>query len=104
MIFWVSAYAIHEEVFFLSLGLLSVICGVVTMIVIVVMKPDFDYSIKPYNEYIIFEMSETDHRIIHKSFSIANKTRKQILLDDGTSRIEIAYNQEVLQFLDEIKK
>ena len=64
--------------------------------------PDFKYFIRVSNDWVIFEISEEDHRRIDRNFIIASQKRHYILLDDGFSRIHIAYNKEVLQFLNEI--
>ena len=69
-----------------------------------ILRPDDKYTIKLLNTDIIFEFSNDDRRIISKSFTIAKKTRNYIILDDGITRIKIAYNKEVLEFLEEIQK
>lgn len=64
--------------------------------------PDFKYFIRVSNDWVIFEISEEDHRRIDRNFIIASQKRHYIVLDDGFSRIRIAYNKKVLQFLNEI--
>lgn len=75
---------------------------VASIIVLSLVPPDFKYSINVTNDCIIFEMSKEDHRRLDKSFAIASKTRNYITLDDGFSRIRIAYNENVLKFLKQI--
>lgn len=83
--------------------ILILYCIVGILLTCIFLLPDFDYYIS-FNDYLItFEMSEDDHRVITRSFSIASQTRKKIVLDDGISRIKISYNKEVLEFLNEIK-
>lgn len=65
----------------------------------VVLPPDFKYLIKSEDDYIIFEMDEDDHRRINKNFCMVSKGRHYLVLDDGFSRIKIAYNKDVLNFL-----
>lgn len=64
--------------------------------------PDFKYFINVSRDWVIFEISEEDHRRIDRNFIISSKKKHYIVLDDGFSRIRIAYNKEVLQFLNEI--
>ena len=66
------------------------------------MPPDFEYFINVSKDWVFFEFSQEDHRMITKHFIISSKKRHYIVLDDGLSRICIAYNKEVLQFLKEI--
>lgn len=68
-----------------------------------ILRPDDKYTIKLLDTVIIFEFSNDDRRIISKSFTIAKKTRNHIILDDGFSRIKIAYNKKVLEFLEEVQ-
>lgn len=68
----------------------------------VTLPPNFKYIINVTNDCIIFEISQEDHRRIDKNFTIVNKGKHYMVLDDGISRIRIAYNKEVLQFLKEI--
>ena len=68
-------------------------------IAVVVLPPDFKYLIKSEDDYIIFEMDEDDHRRINKNFCMVSKGRHYLVLDDGFSRIKIAYNKDVLNFL-----
>ena len=75
---------------------------VATIIADSAMPPDFEYFINVSKDWVFFEFSQEDHRMIAKNFIISNKTRHYIILDDGLSRICIAYNKEVLQFLKEI--
>lgn len=67
-----------------------------------IIPPDFNYFIRVFDDRVIFEISEEDHRRINRNFVIVSKKRHHIVLDDGFSRICIAYNKEVLQFLNEI--
>lgn len=64
--------------------------------------PDFNYFIRVSNDWVIFEFSEENHRRIDKNFIISSQGIHYIVLDDGFSRMRIAYNKEVLQFLNEI--
>ena len=73
-------------------------------IALVTVPPDFKYFISVSNGWVIFEISEGDHRRIDRNFIITRPKRHYIVLDDGFSRIRIAYNKEVLQFLNEINK
>ncbi len=77
-------------------------CLVVLVIVTLTMPPDFQYCIRVSNDWVIFEISEKDHRRIDRNFIITSQKRRYIVLDDGFSRICIVYNKEVLQFLNEI--
>jgi len=77
-------------------------CFVAGIIAIFTLPPDFNYLINVTNDCIIFEMAEEDHRRIDKNFTIISKGKHYIVMDDGFSRICIAYNKEVLQFLNEI--
>lgn len=73
------------------------------LIVDLLILPDFKYYIKSDEDYIVFELADDDYRRINRNFSITVQTRKYITLDDGITRIKIAYNQYVLQFLKEIR-
>lgn len=66
--------------------------------------PDFKYFIMVSNDWVTFEISEEDHRRISRNFIIVSQKRHYIVLDDGSSRIRIAYNKEVLQFLNKINE
>ena len=66
--------------------------------------PDFNYTIRLSNDEVIFEFSDEDYRKINKNFSITRRTGRYIVLYDGVSRMRIPYNEEVIQFLNEIKK
>lgn len=84
-------------------GIIEGIIFVSWLISFSILPPDFNYLIKVDDTYIIFEMDEEDHRRINKNFTISIKTRRYMVLTDGVSRIKIAYNKEVLEFLEEIK-
>ena len=76
--------------------------SVALAIALFTVPPDFKYFIRVSNDWVIFEISEEDHRRIDRNFIIASQKRHYVVLDDGFSRIRIAYNKEVLQFLNEI--
>ena len=82
-----------------ELVLFLVVLGMLLLII----PPDFEYSIRVLDDSIVIENSEEDYRRIDKTFNIISKKRHYLVLDDGFSRIRIAYNKEVLQFLNEIK-
>lgn len=82
--------------------IIECIIPVLVLILFFISPPDFDYLINVGDTYIIFEMSEEDHRRINKNFTISIKTRQYLVLTDGVTRIKIAYNKEVLKFLNEI--
>lgn len=101
--FWV-AYLFGDTLppAFITLSVVMLILGLLVIIVDFALLPDFEYSIRVQNDIIIFEMDEEDHRRINKSFTIVSKDRKHLVISDGISRIRIAYNKEVLDFLNEI--
>jgi len=70
--------------------------------ILIVTPPDFEYFIRFSGDWVVFEFSDEDHRKIDKNFAIVSQKRHYIVLDDGFARIAIAYNKEVLQFLNEI--
>lgn len=78
--------------------------GVLFVLLKSIVPPDFKYFINIADDCIIFEMNENDHRRIGRDFKIVSKKMHYIILDDGFSRIRIAYNRKVLQFLEEINK
>lgn len=82
----------------------TLISGLFIYIISFILKPDFEYHIKKVDDYIIFDFSDDDCRKINKNFIISKRTRKYILLDDGTAKMKIAYNDKVIKFLEEIQK
>jgi len=87
----------------LILLLLCPLFVVVSLTVSLIMPPDFEYTIRLSNDGVIFEFFDEDYRKISKNFSIIRRTGRYIVLYDGFSRMRIPYNEEVIQFLDEIK-
>lgn len=79
--------------------------GLTTLIVIImaILPEDFNYSIRGLDSRIIFEMSKYDHRPLNYNFCIQEKNWYCMILDDGFSKIKIAYDKDVLKFLDEIQ-
>lgn len=84
-------------------GVSIVVFFILFFIIKYALPPDFEYYIRVQNDIIIFEFDEEDHWPINKSFTFVNKERKHLVLSDGTSRIQIAYNKKVLDFLNEIQ-
>ena len=80
-----------------------VIVMILLPIAFIAIPPDFDYVVRTEEDYIIFEISKEDHRVLKRSFTIIEERRNQIILYDGVSRIPIAYDQKLRKFLDEIK-
>lgn len=70
--------------------------------VMAILPEDFNYYIRTRDSRIIFEMSKYDHRPLNYNFCIS-KNWYCIILDDGFSKIKIAYDKDVLKFLDEIQ-
>ena len=84
------------------LTLLLIVVPIITLIVILVLPPDFEYNIKVEKHYLIFEISEDNKWCIKRPFTIRQKNKAHIIIDDGFSRMSIAYNNELLEFLKEI--
>lgn len=73
-------------------------------IILIVLPDNFSYWIKQDGDYIVFEMSETDHRRLLRTFSITNKNRKRIVLEDETGEILLTpYDSTVLEFLRQVR-
>jgi hypothetical protein len=64
--------------------------------------PMFDYYIKGFDTFVVFQFSENDRRTINKSYSIT-ETRKYLFLDDGYTRLKIAYNKDSKEFIESLK-
>lgn len=65
---------------------------------------DFSYIIYTCDDGIVLELSEEDRRILKRTFVEVHKTKKYVLLDDGIARMEIPYNNEVLEYLESLKE
>ena len=104
----IKKFIIHEDKLTptdAKILVIAVFIFVVCLIAIfIIVPPDFKYFINIADDCIIFEMNENDHRRIGRDFKIVSKKMHYIILDDGFSRIRIAYNRKVLQFLEEINK
>lgn len=66
-----------------------------------IMRPDFEYEIRLEKDSFIIIMKENDRRVFKKDIKLISRTRKYIILDDGTARISLPYNLEVLEFFSQ---
>lgn len=71
-------------------------------IIILFMPDDFEYVIKQNGDVILFEFGLDDVRVLKKNFHIFSQKKRYLILEDGNSRIKIAYNSAVLKFLKEL--
>lgn len=78
---------------------------VVYVIAQIFILPDFYYIIRPYRKHIVIEIltGDNDCRKLNRDFDIVKQTRKYIILEDGDATIKIAYNRELLKFLEGIR-
>lgn len=66
--------------------------------------PNFNYYVRAEKDYIIFELSETDHRpILRKYYEVSRKHGYMLLQDDIGAIISIPYSAEVLEFLKQVR-
>ena len=70
------------------------------------MRPDFDYNVevKEGLEFWVLEIDPENRLAIRRNFTIEKRTRKRLIINDGYSRITVNYNNEFLEFLQEIKE
>lgn len=85
-------------------GMLLISCSIIISTFVSLIIPDFDYVIdassKP--EYLVFDLSETNRRILNKHFTVFDRNRRTIVLcDESGQKIPIRYNKEVLEFLEQ---
>ena len=79
--------------------------ALVWLIFFVITPPDFKYSIKVYDDWIIFEFSEEERqRLDRNNLSISRPKRKYLVLDDGINKMKIPYSKDVFQFLKDTCK
>ena len=75
------------------------------LIFFVITPPDFKYSIKVYDDWIIFEFSEEERqRLDRNNLSISRPKRKYLVLDDGINKMKIPYSKDVFQFFKDTCK
>ena len=86
----------------LEIAIISMIAAVVVAIIILFMPDDFEYVIKQNGDVILFEFGLDDVRVLKKNFHIFSQKKRYLILEDGNSRIKIAYNSAVLKFLKEL--
>lgn len=94
-----------ELVWILGKILLSLLIGGIIIILIMhLIPPDFKYCIILDNGYIIFSYPDKKTDIINKSFEVSKKTLYYLVLKDEDVEVKIPYNRKVLKVLKEIKE
>jgi len=86
----------------------GVILCLLAILLSYVIPPDFDYAIRVAEsedgDFIVFKFHEEDHRKLSRNFVVTSISWKYMVLDDGYTRIRIAYDRSVKEFLKGIKK
>lgn len=80
-VLWLCLYAIHK-----------------------ILAPDFTYTICVKPDYIVIKKSKHCHIRLDRPFRISKYSKHYLLLDDGTTRILLAFTKDSLGFLEEICK
>ena len=65
---------------------------------------DFKITVVKKYDYLIFELSKYDHRIINKHNLKITKKMTSLILSDGNSIMRISYNKDLLNFLMKVSK
>ena len=65
---------------------------------------DFKITVVKKYDYLIFELSKYDHRIINKHKLKITKKMTSLILSDGNSIMRISYNKDLLNFLMRVSK
>ena len=65
---------------------------------------DFKITVVKKYDYLIFELSKYDHRIINKHNLKITKKMTSLILSDGNSIMKISYNKDLLNFLMRVSK
>ena len=65
---------------------------------------DFKITVVKKYDYLIFELSKYDHRIINKHKLKITKKMTSLILSDGNSIMRISYNKDLLNFLMKVSK
>lgn len=103
--FFIQAKGCKSEAEIKMMLIILYVVGLAVLFVIgYFVLPDFKYWIRVEDGYIIFEKNETDHRPILRKYSVIRQTRKEIVLEDERGTIiSLAYNGEVLEFLNQVR-
>lgn len=103
----VTNHTLYFMLGILALSLHYIIIPIYTLVIIInelFFFSDFKITVVQKYDYLIFELSKYDHRIINKNkLEITKKTTK-LILSDGTSIMKIPYNSELLNFLIKVSK
>ena len=89
---------------FLIVELVLTVISIILMIAAVtIFPPDFEYSIKRVGKYIVFVFDDTDIIKLDAIFSIVSKTPRYLVITENIEKIEIPYDGEVEEYLQEIR-
>lgn len=64
---------------------------------------DFHYSVEVKKNSILIIISQDEIFFINRPFGIKKKDYRWIILDDNLSKIKIAYNNDLLKYLESIR-
>ena len=96
-----------DEVVSLQFLTVELVLTVIIVILLIaaetIFPPDFEYSIKRVGKYIVFVFDDTDIVKLDTIFNIASKTPRYLVITDNIAKIEIPYDGEVEEYLQEIR-
>lgn len=93
----------YQAIFVLRLiSIGAPLIGSMLLIISTLVPKDFEYSIRQRDGLVLFEFDVADVRALKEDFKIYFQNKKYLILEDGDSRIKIAYNDAVLKFLKEL--
>ncbi len=104
---WASARSTNAFFCFLLIVALHAVFGLLLLWLLLyainkILAPYFSYTICVKSDYIIIKKSKHCHIRLDRPFHISKYSKHYLLLDDGTTRIRLAFTKDSLGFLEEI--
>lgn len=86
---------------------ITLIVGMIILVIVFALvdsfvAKDFDYTVHVRNGLVLFTKGEKTWQI-SRFFTIIKKDRNYLTLSDGKTQLRIAYNKDVLDFLNKVQ-